>query len=253
MVKPAHRRAEKYKTGIDPSLTERKLRAVKDVMVDLETPYLAEITEIERKVKRICETAGVTTHQIAQYINYARQLYSKCKKFSSVTLTNAAQNLTDLWLARGLSCPILVDIGELFGVTVSCVAPAEGNLCDLEDVTCAALAASDVLHYDGAVWRNTPQFCRIATGQYTGDGAASQSIVGIGFQPKYLMFYRRQAAAVYIYAKTDQEGVESFVVNWAIGVMENNIIISLDADGFTVGNWRGANDLGVTFSFIAWR
>jgi len=134
MVRPAHRRSTKYRTGIDADLTARKLRALKPVMVDLETPYLAQITEVERKVKRICETAAVPSYEIAQYINYARQLFSKSTRFESLTLTNEAQYLTDHWISRGLSCPILIDVAELFGIVVTCEAePSEcsGLICSL--------------------------------------------------------------------------------------------------------------------------
>ncbi|MBA7595156.1 hypothetical protein ES703_02115 [subsurface metagenome] len=121
MVREAHRRIRKYEKNIDPEQTKRKLQRVRGVMIDLETPYLAQIAEIERKVKRICEALGVQTFEIAQYINYARQLYSKCKKFEGATLTNEAQYLTTHWISRGLLCSILILIAKLFGITVTCV------------------------------------------------------------------------------------------------------------------------------------
>lgn len=117
MVRDAHRRIKKYEKNIDPDQTKRKLERLRGVMIDLETPYLAQIAEIERKVKRICERQGVATHLIAQYINFARQVYSKSKRFSSVTLNAEIQNLVNLWTSRGLLGAKLIEIAGLFGVT----------------------------------------------------------------------------------------------------------------------------------------
>lgn len=125
MVKPAHRRKRKYEAGLDPEKIKRNLAAVKEGAVELQSVYFPEIVEVERKTKRLCEAAGVSTHLIAQYLIYARQLYSKAKKFGQATFAAEAQNILDLWLSRGLLCAILLDIGELFGVTLTCVPPAE--------------------------------------------------------------------------------------------------------------------------------
>lgn len=125
MVKDPMQRKKKYESGIDPELTKRKLDRVRSLMVDQEGPYLAQIADVERKTKRICEAAGVATHLISQYLIFARQLYSKHKKFEGLTFQNEAQNIADLWLSRGLLCPVLVDIGELFGVTLTCVPEEE--------------------------------------------------------------------------------------------------------------------------------
>lgn len=90
--------------------------------------------------------------------------------------------------------------------------------------------------------------CRIATGQYTGDGTVAQPIIGIGFRPTYVQIWVRAAqndlVARAIYQKTDDFiGDVSQEHTTVAGVehrLRDNRLISLDADGFTVDD-DGAN------------
>jgi len=117
MVRDAEKRTKKYERGIHPERLGRTLEAVKPIMVDQEKVYLPQITLVEQKVKALCEAQGISTIQIAQYINFGRQLYSKAKRFSQATLSAEAQYLTDFWTSRGLRGSKLVEIAKLFGVT----------------------------------------------------------------------------------------------------------------------------------------
>lgn len=74
---------------------------------------------------------------------------------------------------------------------------------------------------------------RVATGTYTGNGAATQAITGVGFQPRMLLIYPQLASAVFPFVKSDQDGLNAWGTNNAGGTDQ---IISLDADGFTVGD-----------------
>lgn len=116
MVRPAHRRKEKYAKGIDPEQTKRKLEALKKIMIDQASPYYGEVVEVERKTKRICERQGISTFLIGQYLIYARQLHSLSKRFESASLNAEAQWLTDLWVSRGLIGTLLIRIAALFGI-----------------------------------------------------------------------------------------------------------------------------------------
>ena len=105
--------------------------------------------------------------------------------------------------------------------------------------------------------------CRIATGSYTGDGAISQAITGVGFQPKHLM--------IFIGTSSDlDDSVVGFtndslmsrnvngilcVVFAASAFYRDNRVLSLDADGFTVSDDGGnsfPNTAGSPFDFTAW-
>lgn len=80
---------------------------------------------------------------------------------------------------------------------------------------------------------------RFATGTYTGDGAATLAIVGVGFQPIVVILYSHVTTTPTPGIKTDQDGAFSFVFKnaplrgWR---WQTDNMISLDADGFTVGD-----------------
>lgn len=84
---------------------------------------------------------------------------------------------------------------------------------------------------------------KIATGVYTGDGTASNSITGVGFQPTYLKIWQRvttdgNTAAIVETTDTivDDHTSGGAIVHAGSGghTFETNMIISLDSDGFTV-------------------
>ena len=96
---------------------------------------------------------------------------------------------------------------------------------------------------------------RMATGTYTGDGNATQAITGVGFQPDVVSLYvQLDASAGGDWWKTDQDGTKSRSRSFQ---WNDDMIISLDSDGFTVGDGTGeANELNVNtrvYTYIAWR
>ena len=100
--------------------------------------------------------------------------------------------------------------------------------------------------------------CRIATISYTGDGAATQSIVGAGFPPRAIHIYRQALADGDMGWRTDQDGFKSKhadMVTWAFEY-RLDMIVTLDPDGFTVGDGTGLanvfNVSGVTYTAILW-
>lgn len=86
--------------------------------------------------------------------------------------------------------------------------------------------------------------CRIATGTYTGDGATSKAITGLGFTPKYVRIWLHNTAAgdQVIIEKTDQHAttfadkitVESGADQHDEITTVDDALISLDSDGFSV-------------------
>jgi len=98
---------------------------------------------------------------------------------------------------------------------------------------------------------------RMVMGQYTGDGNATQAITGVGFQPDFLYITPFTETQYYGW-KVDQEGTESSIA--ATGrFWEDDHIISLDSDGFTVGDGTGSsqgNQMNVNtvdYVYIAWK
>jgi len=91
-------------------------------------------------------------------------------------------------------------------------------------------------YLDGA---SRTQVCLIKTGIYTGDGAATKVITGVGFTPKYLIILRHGDYIWNFAQKNDQDGANTLfhvvpvTSQWSWWA---DHIISFDADGFTVGD-----------------
>ena len=123
MVREAERRKRKYEKNVDGDQVGRAIKAQKDIMLDQEKTYFPQITLIEEKTKALCEAQGIATYLIPQYLNFAREMYSKAKRFSQATLANEAQYLLNKWQSRGLLGSKLVEIARLFGVTPTHIEP----------------------------------------------------------------------------------------------------------------------------------
>ena len=77
-------------------------------------------------------------------------------------------------------------------------------------------------------------------GTYTGNAAATKAITGVGFQPKVLIVYEQVTSkALAIKTSIDTTGSLVIIGN-AVNVYANDLIISLDSDGFTVGDGTGS-------------
>ena len=95
---------------------------------------------------------------------------------------------------------------------------------------------------------------RISVGTYTGDGNTTQAITGVGFQPQVVVIYGHTNAYEMV-VKSDQDSTSSF----RIGTSQflTDLIISLDSDGFTVGDATSGgsnpNANTIVFTYIALR
>ena len=101
-------------------------------------------------------------------------------------------------------------------------------------------------------------YCKIATGSYTGDGAVSQGITGLGFRPKFIK--------IIIYNEVGDNSIrqwycsDTYTSNFAdehingVDAMLPDRVISLDADGFSVDD-QGAdghpNKATFTYRYVA--
>ena len=94
------------------------------------------------------------------------------------------------------------------------------------------------------------------TGGYTGNAAATQAITGVGFQPAHV--YLQGTQADYLQGwKTTAMTTKSMVRSGVAGGVTyvDDQIISLDADGFTVGDGTGGTNCNVnarTYFYVCW-
>lgn len=102
----------------------------------------------------------------------------------------------------------------------------------------------------------------IVTGTYTGNGAATQAITGLGFKPRRLEIWAQGVSGnnANLAIKTDRDGTDTFLTFGAGGAFSGTYadhIISLDSDGFTVGDGTASmNLLNVNlrvYTIAAWR
>ncbi len=80
---------------------------------------------------------------------------------------------------------------------------------------------------------------KFAYGNYTGNGSATRAITGLGFQPTVLIVSPR--IGVNLFIKDANDGANTSFTHsgqW----YTTDMIISLDADGFTVGDGTGFGD-----------
>lgn len=103
---------------------------------------------------------------------------------------------------------------------------------------------------------------KMATGSYTGDGATSKAITGLGFQPRYVKIVQRRTSAastVLMFETWDtinDDNVNGGAIYFAAGAItfETDAIISLNADGFTVddaGSDSAPNANGALYNWVA--
>ncbi|WP_422024630.1 hypothetical protein [Pyruvatibacter mobilis] len=103
---------------------------------------------------------------------------------------------------------------------------------------------------------------RLKTGGYAGDGTTSNAITGVGFQPKVLVIWESQADGGNpqfgwtsdTYMANDPQGLMVVVSNAGNTFSEDNRVLSLDSNGFTVSD-EGAdkypNTNGTSYQYIA--
>ena len=91
---------------------------------------------------------------------------------------------------------------------------------------------------------------RIKFGTYLGDGAASLAITGVGFTPSRVDTIDFTGSPYLFIKHVSHGGNDSS--NIQAGTTVVNGILSLDADGFTVGNNVGVNTSGQTYGYTAW-
>lgn len=89
---------------------------------------------------------------------------------------------------------------------------------------------------------------RIDIDTYTGDGAATQAVTGIGFQPSLVLVFR--LAAGHVILKTDDmTGADA--KNMTAATTVTDCVISFDADGFTVGDAAHVNTNLTAYFYLA--
>jgi len=163
---------------------------------------------------------------------------------------------------------VVMDDGTTESVAVK---TGKGNLITLTaDLLPSGAVQGDVIYHSGSAWvvlnpgtagyllktqgaaANpvwvAPATTAIKTGSYTGDGGNTKAITGVGFQPTHIKLHREDDTFV----------MEKFAGDGTWATYANNyvedVIISFDADGFTVGDsGENPNENLIVVNYIAWK
>ena len=87
---------------------------------------------------------------------------------------------------------------------------------------------------------------------YTGDGATSNSITGVGFQPDWIWIKKRNSSASHRLLDSIRGVQKHLSSDNTDAEVTQNSVMSFDTDGFTVGNSAGTNGSSDTFASMNW-
>lgn len=118
LVRKAVDRKRKYEAGVQGEDIGRKIARLKPGMVEAESKHMAEIAGLEQKVKQLVESQGVSSLEVAQYLNVARKFHKICSKFRGVTRDAECSRIHDLWVNRGLQSDLITSIAAMCGCSV---------------------------------------------------------------------------------------------------------------------------------------
>lgn len=119
MVREAAKRKKKFEAGVDGDAIGKKITRLKPGMVEGQATHMGAVVLIEGKVKQLVEAAGVSSMQVAQYLNVARKMMKICGKFSGTTRDNECARIHDLWVGRGLDTGLITSIAAMCGCAVT--------------------------------------------------------------------------------------------------------------------------------------
>jgi len=109
-------RRRKYAVKIEPEPVRLRFEGLGPSMKEQTDMRFAELAKFEDDVKSILEEAGIQTILVPFYLNYARELYRRKRRFTGATLRAEAELLQSKWVARGLNATILESIKRYFAI-----------------------------------------------------------------------------------------------------------------------------------------
>jgi len=175
------------------------------------------------------------------------QTIAGAKTFSDDVTLNGTNTLASLIASANL------DIGDYTFTAKQLIADVATGTAPL---TVSSTTKVSNLNADKVDGKDAADLARIKIGTYFGDGNSTQEITGVGFEPDAVFVFPHAGGAAYTECWVKTSGMGTYAKefkehsNWW-----EDIIISLDEDGFTVGD-GGSNVLntsGRTYSYIAIR
>lgn len=112
-VRPAQNRIDKWTAKMAGEalsvVTGRQLTKMTDQVADV----FPKLEELENEIKLVLAEAGTQTILNPAYLNFGRQTYRACKRFSGGQLINTVNIYLNRWVAEGLDQDTLEKIRDI--------------------------------------------------------------------------------------------------------------------------------------------
>ena len=96
------RRTERYRLKADPERVFELLKALKGDMQRRQEYEQVQLIATEIKARAVLNECGVPTIMYVHYLNFAREMHSRQKRFAGASLAREARVLINKWVDRTL-------------------------------------------------------------------------------------------------------------------------------------------------------
>jgi hypothetical protein len=113
------RRAKKYTAKTDHEVAQKRVYALKNIMVENVKTAYTEQAQLEQQVGKYLNSLGLPGIIIHHYRNYSQQLFALKRKFTDQSLATEATIAAKKWQTRGLDPQHLENIAKILGITIT--------------------------------------------------------------------------------------------------------------------------------------
>jgi len=106
------RRIERWVAKTDPDTVCELLKKLREQMKNRQTLEQSLLVEVEIKAKTVLNGANVATILYPHYLNFAREVYSRRKRFAGTSLAREVGVLLEKWVGRTLDRTVLERIRD---------------------------------------------------------------------------------------------------------------------------------------------
>lgn len=106
------KRIERWRLKTEPDEVCVRLKRLRTSMQNRQEHEQKLLVEIETKAKQVLDSADVPTVLYPFYLNFAREIYSRRRRFSGPSLSREIGVLLEKWVARTLNRAVLERIRD---------------------------------------------------------------------------------------------------------------------------------------------
>jgi len=116
-VIPSEQRTENWVRKYNAARIKDMIDEGKATFTQHASQRFVELEQMELAVKQVLDSSGVQPKDVPDYLNFGRQLWKACRKFSGSLLSNKAAIVLGRWTAEGLTASVLEAIrNEVFHI-----------------------------------------------------------------------------------------------------------------------------------------